>query len=155
MHSLTPTHINRLLFFKLPAAFWCGVRVHELQDRSCVTTLRYRWANQNPFGSIYFAALGMAAELATGALLMRYFKMQGWSVSFLVIEQQAQFYKKATGRIHFTCQLPPHFDALMQSLSDTEPQTLVLETVGTNEQGETVAIMQFTWSMKRRGLNKS
>jgi hypothetical protein len=60
--------LNKFLFFKLPAAFICGVRVKKLDEKEC----SYRQApliNQNPFNSMYFAVQAMA-ELSTGALVM-------------------------------------------------------------------------------------
>jgi hypothetical protein len=35
-----------------------------------VVSVKHRWINQNPFNSMYFAVQAMAAELATGALVM-------------------------------------------------------------------------------------
>ena len=42
---------NAFLFFKLPSAWWSGVRLKELSDQHAVATVKYRWANQNPFKS--------------------------------------------------------------------------------------------------------
>ena len=58
--------ISVFTFFKLPAAWWTGVRVSEINDTSCVVSVRHRWINQNPFGSMFWAVQGMAAELSTG-----------------------------------------------------------------------------------------
>jgi hypothetical protein len=63
-------------FFKLPAAFICGVRVKKLDEKECVATVKHRWINQNPFNSMYFAVQAMAAELSTGALVM--YQIQKW-----------------------------------------------------------------------------
>jgi hypothetical protein len=43
-------------FFKLPAAFICGVRVKKLDEKECVATVKHRWINQNPFNSMYFGS---------------------------------------------------------------------------------------------------
>jgi hypothetical protein len=53
----------------LPSAFICGVRVATIDEKQCVS-VKHRWINQNPFNSMYFAVQAMAAELATGALVM-------------------------------------------------------------------------------------
>ena len=59
------------MLFKLPAAWLMGVKVSMINNSSCICTLKHRWINQNPFKSIFWAAQGMAAEFATGVLLMR------------------------------------------------------------------------------------
>ena len=53
-----------------------------------------RWINQNPFRSLFWAVQGMAAELTTGALLMREIEEQKKPVSMLVIGTKASFQKK-------------------------------------------------------------
>jgi hypothetical protein len=45
------------------------VRVATI-DENNVWYVKHRWINQNPFNSMYFAVQAMAAELATGALVM-------------------------------------------------------------------------------------
>ncbi|HIE78697.1 MAG TPA: thioesterase, partial [Candidatus Thioglobus sp.] len=52
---------------KLPLAFLIGFKIVELDESKCVTYVKYRYLNKNPFRSTYWAVLGMAAELSTGA----------------------------------------------------------------------------------------
>ena len=68
--EFTPLKLNFFLFFKLPSAFWSGVRVKSISKEQCIVTVKHRWFNQNPFKSLYFAVQAMAAELTTGALVM-------------------------------------------------------------------------------------
>ena len=51
------------MFFKLPSAWWSGVRLHEITVEKCVVSVRHRWINQNPFKSMFWAVQGMAAEM--------------------------------------------------------------------------------------------
>ncbi len=62
--------INTFLFFKLPSAWWSGVRLRSLDYEKAVVSVTHRWINQNPFRSMFWAVQGMAAELSTGALVM-------------------------------------------------------------------------------------
>ena len=57
-------------------------------------SVRHRWVNQNPFGSIFWAIQGMAAELSTAIFVMREIKKTGHPVSMLVINNKATFKKK-------------------------------------------------------------
>ena len=63
-----PVKFRLFLLSKLPSAFFCGVRVLFADEKTCVTTVPYKWFSQNPFKSTYFACLSMAAEMSTGIL---------------------------------------------------------------------------------------
>ena len=63
-------NLNRFLFFKIPAAWWTGVRVTNITKTTCEVVVTHSWKNQNPFNSMYFAVQDMAAELSTGVLVM-------------------------------------------------------------------------------------
>jgi len=96
-------NLNRFLFFKLPSAWWSGVRATKIEENICEVSVTHKWINQNPFRSMYFAVQAMAAELTTGALVMRSIKESNQKISMLVAENKATFSKKATGKIKFLC----------------------------------------------------
>jgi hypothetical protein len=147
--EFTPLKLNVFLFFKLPSAFWSGVRVKSISKEQCVVTVKHRWFNQNPFKSIYFAVQAMAAELTTGALLMMQIKKSGKNISMLVANNNSNFSKKATGRITFTCN-DGHLieEAIKQTIATGEGQTIWMKSVGVNEKREQVSEMNFEWSIK-------
>ena len=101
--QFTVGNLNKFLFFKLPSAFWCGVRAKSIDAYQCTATVKFRWFNQNPFNSMYFAVQAMAAELTTGALVMFQIRKSGRKISMLVANNKANFTKKAVGRITFVC----------------------------------------------------
>lgn len=141
--------INLFLFLKLPSAFWCGVRLKSITQEQCVTSVRHRWINQNPFQSMYFAVQAMAAELSTGALVMQNIKESGQKISMLVANNKGNFTKKATGRITFTCQDGLSVtQTIQQAIVTGEGQTVWLKAIGTNEKGEQVSEMDFEWTLK-------
>ena len=141
--------INIFLFLKLPSAFWCGVRLKSITQDQCVTSVRHRWFNQNPFQSMYFAVQAMAAELSTGALVMRSTQESGEKISMLVANNKGNFTKKATGRITFTCNDGQKVnEAIQQTIATSEGQTVWLKSIGTNEKGEQVSEMDFEWTVK-------
>ncbi|WP_310380370.1 DUF4442 domain-containing protein [Flavobacterium sp.] len=147
--EFTKSHLNKLLFFKLPSAFICGVRVKYIDDNKCVVTVKHRWINQNPFKSMYWAVQGMAAEFATGALVMSHINTSGKNISMLVTNNKSNFTKKATGRIAFVCN-DGHLiqEAIKKSIENKEGQTFWTKAVGTNENGEQVSEMDFQWSVR-------
>jgi len=147
--SLSVSKLHTFLFFKLPSAFWCGVRVKTLNHEACSATVKHRWFNQNPFKSMYFAVQAMAAELTTGALVMLYIQESGKKISMLVAQNKAVFSKKATGRITFSCsegQLVK--ETIEKAIATGEGQTIWLTSIGVNEEGQQVSEMSFEWTVK-------
>jgi len=57
-----PVKSSMFLFWKLPAAFFSGVKIKDIDESKCVVTVPYTWFTQNPFRSTYFASLAMAAD---------------------------------------------------------------------------------------------
>lgn len=147
--KLTPKKINVFLLAKLPSAFLCGVRLIKITDKLSTTSVKFRWINQNPFGSMFWAVQGMAAELATGALVMQKIKASGKNISMLVASNNAEFTKKAKGRINFVCQDGEKLDAIIQKAIDTkEGQVILMNAIGTNQDGVQVSSFNFEWTLK-------
>mgnify|MGYP001788234427 CR=1 FL=1 len=146
---VSASKFNQFLFFKLPSAFWCGVRVKEIDNKQCLVSVKHRWINQNPFNSMYFAVQAMAAELSTGALVIAQIKNSGKKISMLVANNKSNFSKKATGRINFVCKDGALIsEAIKKTIATGEGQTFWMKSVGTNEQGIQVSEMDFEWSVK-------
>ena len=76
----------------------------------------------------------MAAEFATGALVMYHIRKSGRKVSMLVLNNSATFTKKATGRITFRCEDGPALEAaLTQALETGQGQTVWMTAQGTKQ----------------------
>lgn len=147
--EITNSNLNRFLFFKLPAAWWSGVRVSSINSQTCQADVTHRWINQNPFKSMYFAVQAMAAELTTGALVMWYIKKSGKRVSMLVAQNKSSFTKKATGKIRFTCNDGDKVaQAINKALKTNEGETFWLKAEGINQNNITVSTFEFEWTIK-------
>jgi hypothetical protein len=148
---IKPSKINTFLFFKLPAAYFCGVRVKLITNTSCITSVKHRWINQNPFKSMFWAVQGMAAELSTGALLISIVKERKKDISMLVAKNQATFSKKARGRITFTCNDGDLIkEAIENTIATGEGQICSMTSVGRDSEGDIVSTFQFEWAVKLR-----
>ncbi|MBT8261225.1 MAG: DUF4442 domain-containing protein [Bacteroidia bacterium] len=146
---MKPSAINVFLMFKLPAAYFTGVRVKSISEESCTTSVRHRWINQNPFKSMFWAVQGMAAELSTGALVMSVIKDSGKPISMLVANNKASFSKKATGRITFSCNDGLKIrDAMERAIETGEGQTCRMHSTGRNKEGIIVSEFDFEWTVK-------
>ena len=140
----------RLYMLKvLPMAFLAGIRVKEFSDEKSILTIKFSWLTQNPFRSIYFACLAMAAEISTGLLVMNGIYESNPAISMLVVKNEATFFKKAVGKISFTCSDGKQIsDAIETAKNNTDGAVTEVKSIGIDEAGDTVAEFIFTWSLK-------
>ena len=140
---------NLYNFFFLPSVWWCGIRVKTVDEKSCIVKVRHKWINQNPFKSMFWAVQGMAAELCTGVLIMNEIKLSKRKFSMLVLNNQANFSKKATGIIMFECEQGTDIRKSIKKVIETnESQTIWLTSVGKNSQNQIVSTFKFEWTLK-------
>ena len=140
------------LLYRLPAAFFSGVTIREINEEKCVTSVPYKWFTQNPFRSTYFASLAMAAEMSTGTLALSnvYERIPG--ISMLVTKMEAAYFKKATGTAYFTCENGKEIAAsINEAVSTGEAKKIIAKSTGVDKNGELVAEFLFTWSFKAKG----
>jgi len=145
------------LFYKLPSAFFAGVRIKEINTSRCAVTVPYKWFSQNPFRSTYFACLSMAAEMSTGSLGMAHIYKNKPEISMLVVKVESNYFKKATGLTTFICEDGDLIgETIEKAITTGEGHSIAAKSTGTNEAGELVAEFFITWSFKvrkGRGVN--
>lgn len=147
---LNSWRITSWLFWKLPMAFFLGVRIKSCTPYKSEVTLPFWWMSQNPFRSIYFAAQCSAAELSTGVLATVAVAEHG-NISMLISNIEAEYTKKATSKTTFTCedgQLV--IDTVQRAIDTGEGQTMTATSTGRQADGEIVSISRFTWSFRVR-----
>ena len=101
--------LHLFLFLKIPISWIAGVRLKEMNDEICITKVKFGWLNQNPFNSMFWAVQGMAAEFSTGFLCAEKIRKSGKKISMLVVHNQAEFTKKAVGRVTFSSTVSKYF----------------------------------------------
>lgn len=149
--KLSPSKINLFLLTKLPSAWLCGVRLNTITEKNCVTTVKHRWINQNPFNSMYFAVQAMAAELSTGALVMKEINDSNEKISMLVAENSSVFHKKAKGKIRFTCKDAELVrENIKNCISSSEGQKFWMTSLAKNENNELISEFRFQWTVKKK-----
>ena len=100
---------------------------------------------------MFWAVQGIAAELTTGALVMQKIRQSGKSISILLVNNNATFIKKATGRITFECTQGNLVDeAIEKAIVTKEGQTVWMHSKGLNKDGVEVSSFNFEWTIKLR-----
>ncbi|HPK09568.1 MAG TPA: DUF4442 domain-containing protein [Saprospiraceae bacterium] len=136
-------------FLHLPSVWFWGIRVTEFSKGASEVVIRHNYFNKNPFGSIYFSALMGAAELSTGILIQQYVVERN-DCSMLVVNSHAEFMKKAIGKITFHCTQGNEVFETLINMTEGDKSTIILHSIGTDEDGDTIMKAEFTWSLKKR-----
>ena len=148
-----PMKFRMFLISKLPMGWIAGLKIADVSEEKCTVTIPYKYLTQNPFKSIYFACLSMAAEMSTGVLGMMHIYKSKPAVSILVVVMDAQLIKKATGKISFTCNDGKKIaETINQSIITGEGRTVTAVSSGFSETGEKVAEFKITWSFKAKSV---
>ena len=149
-----PFKFRLFLLYKLPSAFFSGVRVKSIDETKILVTIPYKWFSQNPFKSTYFACLAMAAEMSTGLLAMMHTYNQMPEISMLVVGMEARYFKKATTVTTFSCEDGNEIkNAIHIAKNNAEGSSFKATSLGRNEKGELVAEFLITWSFKVKKKN--
>ena len=130
--------------------FLSGMKIEVLNENTCKVVLKDRFWIHNPFGSVFWAVMGMAAELSTGALL--YAWATGSNVRFILVKVEAEYLKKLKGKSFYFC---PSGQEVLRSIESLENpgdiQTVVLPVTAYDHSEQVVAKFIFTWSLKKAG----
>ncbi len=136
----------------LPMGLLAGLRIRSADATSTQVSVPYKNLNKNPFKSIYFAVQSMAAEMSTAVACLLAVEGQKPSVAYIIVDLKAKFYKKANGRVWFTCEDNANaFEAVEKCIETKEAALATFKTVGKMKDGTVVSEFEFTWSFKQRG----
>jgi len=150
MQNAPSPFLFRLMLLKmLPLGFIAGLKLQRADEQACYVGLRHSYLTQNPFRSIYFAVLAMAAEMSTGFPALLHLRATKSNTSMLVTDFEASYFKKAVGKIQFRFE---EVAALRQAIdtAGSEGSQFVAISRGYNAQNECVAEMRVRWSFKKR-----
>jgi len=146
-----PWQFRFYLLSRLPLAFFAGLRIERFDENISEVSVPYRYSTKNPFKSIYFAALAMAAELSSGIQALDAVQRAPKSISMLVKDMKADFTKKARSRIYFKSKGAKRFNQAVEAcLQQNEGQTVTVHTSGYDQSGQKVATFWFTWTFKQK-----
>jgi len=136
----------------LPMGAIAGLKITELDDQHCKVTVPYKFVNKNPFNTTYWAVLGMAAEMASGALVQMYSHKTDPSIAMFVTGCEGKFIKRALGVTTFICndgQLVA--DTIQKAVDTNQPQLIKNNVKGYDKDNNLIVDFNFEWSIKARG----
>lgn len=141
-------------FTKIPLLFYCRPRVVRLDDDVTVVRIPLRRRTRNHLGSMYFGALAVGADCAGGLGAMMQIRRTGRPISLVFGGFQAEFLKRPTADVDFTCRDGAAVAGLVQrALASGErvalPVTIVATTPGVSGD-EPVARFTLELSLKLR-----
>lgn len=136
----------------VPMIAYAWPRVVESSTETVVIELPLRRRTKNHWGTMYFGALAVGADLAVGLLAMngieKYREETGEKMSLVFKDFQAEFQRRPDGPVQFRCQ---DGEAIQAAILEARQQRTtipcqVLAFVGDQQ----VAQMQLGLSLKRR-----
>ena len=154
--AASPFRLKLFMLRYLPIGLITGLKVVSFDEKEVRVTVPYKYWNKNPFRSIYFAVLAMAAELSTAMAGLAASEDAGVPVSMLVLGMRSEFTKKAKTRITFRCTEGEQMrQAVAKSIETGEGQIVEVSATGTDTAGDEVAKFWLTWTFKPKSLKRS
>lgn len=148
---LDPWRLRGYLLGRLPLAAFAGLRVRRLDGSACAVFVPGGWRTRNPFGSTYFAAQAMAAEMSTGAPAMVAVREAPASVALILTAVAATFTRRVQDGALFTFEDVAGLRAVVADVA-ARGGTASYTGHSTGRTGDGTAAAEFdvTWSFKRR-----
>jgi hypothetical protein len=136
---------------KMPLGLAAGLRIDTIDASSCTVSLPGGWRTQNPFGSMYWAAQGMAAEMATGIHGYVLTQAAPSPVRMILAGCKGEFTRMCKGRGTFVFSQGEHVRAhIEQTLQSGASVNCDTEVLGYDPSGAEVSRWTFTWAFRAR-----
>lgn len=137
--------------WKMPLGLAAGLRVDAIDLNSCVVSMPGGWRTQNPFGSTYWAAQGMAAEMATGLHAYVMSASAPSKVGMILAGCEGGFSKMCKGRSTYRFDQGGQVrEAIESTLASGERVSCPVEVVGFDPVGDEISRWTFTWSFRAK-----
>lgn len=140
-------------FTRIPILFYVRPSVIAYRTDSVVVKVPLRRRTRNHLGSMYLGALTVGADCAAGLLAMQLIREQPVRISLVFKDFKAEFFKRAEGDVHFTCDQGREISKLVaRAVTSDEriemPVNVIATVPGIGH--EPVAGFQLTLSLKRK-----
>jgi len=151
---LGETALVRLFALRIPALLFLGPRVLELDDEGCAVEIPLGWRSRNHVGSMYFGALCVGADVASGLNALRAIRRGHGRVVPIFKDLAAEFLKRADGDVVFRSRQGRQVaEAVAEADASGQRITLPVEVIATvpgRYGDEPVARFRLGLSLRRR-----
>lgn len=140
----------RLLgFFKIPIIGYVRPRIIKINAEEVQVSIALRRRTRNHLNSMYFGALAVGADVASGIHVFYLSDMFNKNVSFAFKSVQGNFLKRAESRVTFVCDEGKKVQSLMEKSIETgERINDLVHVKAYNEAGEEVALFTMGISIR-------
>tara|TARA_B100000963_G_scaffold360898_1_gene393699 strand:- start:7410 stop:7877 length:468 start_codon:yes stop_codon:yes gene_type:complete len=90
-------------FFRIPLIFYINPKIISLTDEEIKVAIKLNRRTRNHYGSMYFGALAVGADISVGLFAMALVKKSGANMGLLFKDFEIQFHKRAEGETIFIC----------------------------------------------------
>ena len=133
---------------RLPMGLASGMYISELDEDHCTVVLQDRWWIRNPFNSVFWAVMSMAAELSTGALVFAYGRPG--NMQFILVGFEAKFLKKAKGKSFYFCRAGKEVErAISNNMNNPAPSSIIMPVLAQDESGQVLAEFICYWQLRK------
>ena len=122
------------------------VKLNSLSSGNVISYAKLE--SHNPFGSVFWAVMGMAAELSTGAIVYAY--ASDSNVKFILIGMEAKFLKKVKGKSFYFCDAGLNVSRSFEEvINNSDTSIVLLPVIASDEAGQILAEFTFTWQLRK------
>lgn len=136
----------------IPMIGYCRPSVIELSEERVEIKIPLTRKTKNHWGSMYFGALAVGADIAGGFLAMHIIRERKTKVSLVFKDFKAEFLKRPMGDVHFISSQGAGIKELVeQAIASGERVSMPVEVTAVvpSESSEPVAKMTVTLSLKK------
>ena len=114
-------------FVRIPLIFFCCPKVMAMNQERCEVLIPLGWRTRNHWGSMYFGALAIGADLAAGVYAMWRIEESKAQVSLVFKDFKASFLKRPMDDVIFVCTEAAKIDAQIKAV--IAQKTRITETI--------------------------
>ena len=135
---------------QVPMIGYCDPEVVELTASRCEIRIPLQDKTKNHLNSMYFGALAVGADVAGGLMAMQMIQASGQPIDLVFKDFKANFLRRPDADVHFNCEDGELVQAMIAKAMQSGERVNETVTVTATADGEPVAEMQLTLSLKKR-----
>lgn len=145
--------IKRKLFllgiFKIPMIGFVRPRLLQIDDDEVKVMIRLKRRTRNHLNSMYFGALSVGADIASGIHVFYFSEQLKQKVSFAFKSIDGQFLQRAESDVVFSCNQGKRIrEMILSSKESGERINELMDVIATNSSGEIIATFKMGVSIR-------